>query len=234
MTAADLAADRLITRLIRETFPADSILSEELNNDFDPQAEAVWIIDPLDGTTNFSLGLPFWGVSVARLAGGQPELGAVYFPMLDEMYSTQAGGGALRNGSPIQVKPYDPHQPAAFFSCCTRTHRRYHVDLPYKTRILGSAAYSLCMVARGSALLAFEATPKIWDLAAGWLLVQEAGGVIETLTGSSPFPPMAQSDFRKISFPTLAAADQSLAEQARRKIRPREPEDAPASSNTSS
>ena len=72
-------------------------------------------------------------------------------------------------------------------------------------RILGSAAYSLCTVARGSALLAFEATPKIWDIAAGWLLVEEAGGLMESLSGKAPIPPVGHEDYNKINFPTLAA-----------------------------
>ncbi len=222
VTEADLAADRLITRKINEVFPEDAILSEEANTTLRTDAGSIWIIDPLDGTTNYSLGLPVWGVSIARITAGQLAIAAVYFPLLDELYSAQQACGAFRNGIPISVKDRDPEQTAAFFSCCTRTHRRYRVEVPYKTRILGSAAYSLCMVARGSALLAFEATPKIWDLAGGWLLVREAGGVIDTLSGSPPFPLRGDGDFARRDYPTLAAASASLARQARSQITPRD------------
>jgi myo-inositol-1(or 4)-monophosphatase len=222
VTEADLAADRLITRNIHEMYPGDAILSEELNTDLRSDAESIWVIDPLDGTTNYSLGLPVWGVSIARVTAGQPSLAVVYFPIFDELYSALREKGAFRNGNPIKVKDRDPTQPAAFFSCCTRTHRRYKVDVPYKARILGSAAYNLCLVARGSALLAFEATPKIWDLAGGWLLVQEAGGVIETLSGPPPFPLGVFTNFSGNSYPTLAAASPTLASQARDQIKPRD------------
>lgn len=222
VTDADLAADRLITRKIAEVFPKDAILSEEANTTLRTNTGSIWVIDPLDGTTNYTLGLPIWGVSIARITAGRPTIAVVYFPLLDELYSAQRDSGAFRNGTPISVKGRDPRQTAAFFSCCTRTHRRYRVEIPYKTRILGSAAYSLCMVARGSALLAFEATPKIWDLAGGWLLVHEAGGVIDTLSGSPPFPLRGNGNWARIEFPTLAAASASLAQQARSQIIPRD------------
>jgi myo-inositol-1(or 4)-monophosphatase len=222
VTAADIAADQLITNRIQEEYPDDSILSEELNTDLTAKTESVWIVDPLDGTTNFSLGLPIWGVSIARLTAGKPTIAAVYFPIFKELYSAETGKGAFLNEVPINVKPFDPEQPAAFFSCCTRTHRRYRVDVPYKMRILGSAAFSLCMVARGSALLAFEATPKIWDLAGGWLLVQEAGGVVESHTGSPLFPLSFGINYSQTSFPTVAAASLALAKQAHQQIQLRD------------
>jgi myo-inositol-1(or 4)-monophosphatase len=221
VTAADLAADRLIADAIREAYPGDGVLSEELQTTLGENTSAVWVIDPLDGTTNFSLGLPIWGVCIARLVEGQPDAAAVYFPALDELYTAESGAGAFRNGEPIQVKPPIPGQPTAFFSCCTRTHRKYVVDLRYKTRILGSASYTWCAVARGAAIIGFEATPKIWDIAAGWLLVSEAQGVIETFDGAQPFPPIPGFDYRAQDFPTLAAATPELAAKAREQIRPR-------------
>jgi myo-inositol-1(or 4)-monophosphatase len=181
----------------------------------------VWVIDPLDGTTNFSLGLPIWGVCISRLVDGQPNLAAVYFPALGEMYTAESKAGAFRNDEPIQVKPPTQDQPTAFFSCCARTHRKYIVELRYKPRILGSASYTWCAVARGAAIIGFEATPKIWDIAAGWLVVSEAQGVIETLDGSRPFPLIPGFDYRQLNFPTLAAATPQLAAQAREQIRPR-------------
>jgi myo-inositol-1(or 4)-monophosphatase len=221
VTEADLAADRWITRKIHTRFPEDQVVSEELRGSLDSSDETTWIVDPLDGTTNFSLGLPFWGVSIARICQGVIDSGALFFPSINELYYTALGQGAFLNGTKIQVKPYDPDLPAAFFSCCTRTHRQYRVNIPFKTRILGSAAYSLCTVARGSALLAFEATPKIWDIAAGWLLVQEAGGLVETLTGRAPVPLMQREDYRRLNFPILAAASEKMAQMGRDNIQPR-------------
>jgi myo-inositol-1(or 4)-monophosphatase len=221
VTEADLAADRLIAGAIHERFPADAILSEELQPELRQTAGKVWVVDPLDGTTNFSLGFPIWGVSLACLVAGWPVAAAVYFPLLEELYSAGQGTGAWMNAEPIQARPPIPDQPAAFFSCCSRTYRDYKVDIRYKARILGSACYTWCAVARGLAVLGFESTPKIWDLASGWLIVREAGGVIETYDGAQPFPLASQLDYRRLNFPALAAATPQLVETARQKIRPR-------------
>jgi myo-inositol-1(or 4)-monophosphatase len=218
VTDADLAADRWITEQIQAQYPSDRIISEELHVSLDSAEGNTWIIDPLDGTTNYSLGLPFWGVSIARVSGGAIASGALYFPSIDELYFAGAGQGAYLNGEVISVKPYDPNLPTSFFSCCTRTHRQYRVNIPFKTRIMGSAAYSFCSVARGSALLAFEATPKIWDIAAGWLLVQEAGGIIETLSGEQPLPLDSSADYSLKNFPTLAAGSEKMAQLGRKNI----------------
>lgn len=223
LTEVDLAADRMIAAAIQENFPKDGYISEELQPAISSRQPAIWVVDPLDGTTNYSLGLPLWGVSIARLVDGWPDLAAIYFPPLDELYSAQRGAGAYLNGSPITVKPESISTTASFFSCCSRTFRHYDVQIPYKPRILGSAAYSLCSVGRGIALLAFEATPKLWDLAGGWLVVQEAGGVIEPLHGPPPFPVDLTVDYSQESFPTLAAASPELALTARGQILPRSP-----------
>jgi myo-inositol-1(or 4)-monophosphatase len=223
VTEADFEADRFIAEKIRERYPGEALVSEEIQPVLNGAGKAVWIVDPLDGTTNFSLGLQLWGISIAHLVEGQPSTGVLFFPALDELYTAETGAGARLNGEPIQARPPVPGQPAAFFSCCSRTHRRYEVNVRYKTRILGSAAYTFCSVARGMAILGFEATPKIWDISAGWLLVQEAGGIVETLDGSLPFPPISGFDYRTQNYPTIAAANQDLLAQAREQIRPRAP-----------
>ena len=219
VTEADLAADQLLREAIRAAFPEDGILSEEAGTTCPAGKRAVWVIDPLDGTTNFSLGLQHWGVSIARLVEGIPTLGVLYFPLLDELFSASRGNGAFLNARRLQVAPPNPAQPTSFFSCCSRTLRNYEVTLRYKTRILGSAAYGLATVARGSAVLAFEATPKIWDFAASWTIVREAGGVIAPLRGESPFPLVPGDDYEGRSFPILAAATPELWQEGRSKIR---------------
>jgi myo-inositol-1(or 4)-monophosphatase len=206
VTEADLAADKLITNAIHEHYPADEIISEESSHHLANIQSPIWIIDPLDGTTNFSLGLAIWGVSIARLLDGYPQLGVLYFPMINELYTATRGSGALLNNISIAIRAPDPTQPMSFFACCSRSFRYYNISIPYKPRILGSCAYTFCMVARGSALLGFDAAPKIWDLAAAWLLVEQAGGKITALEGSSPFPISAQDDYGVTNYPTLAAA----------------------------
>ena len=218
VTEADLAADELITSTIREHYPSDEIISEESATCLGNADSPTWIIDPLDGTTNFSLGLSIWGVSIARVVNGFPELGALYFPMINELYAAKHGEGAYLNNKPICVRAPDPAQPMSFFACCSRTFRYYDVSIPYKPRILGSCAYSYCMVGRGSALLGFEATPKIWDLAAIWVLVQEAGGTISPFEGHAPFPIAINLDYSMTNYPTLASATPELLSMGQTKI----------------
>jgi myo-inositol-1(or 4)-monophosphatase len=224
VTQADIESDRLIAAAIRQSFPDDLLLSEELQPDYPSgqagSAQAVWVIDPLDGTTNFHLGLPFWGVSIARLVGGWPESAALYFPQLGELYSAQKGQGAWLNGQPLQVRR-DQFRRLSFFACCSRTLKLYNVDIPYKTRILGSAAYTLCAVARNIAILGFETITKIWDIAGAWLVLQEAGAQVATLDGQQPLPLRPGLDYARQSFSILAAADSERLAWARPRIAPK-------------
>lgn len=204
VTEADLAANQLIQKTIRAEFPADGILSEEGNTIYPRDNPYVWIIDPLDGTTNFSLGLHYWGVSIARLKDGFPDLAVLFFPIIEELFTAVKGGGAYLNGNPLLVVPPDLSNPNTFFSCCSRAHRNYTINIEYKTRILGSAAYSLASISRSSAILAFEVTPKVWDFSGSWLVTQEAGGTIGPISGNSPFPLIPGIDYSTKSYATLA------------------------------
>jgi myo-inositol-1(or 4)-monophosphatase len=221
VTKADKAADEFIQTTIQEHFPGETIISEELHPIHTTSAllpdDPVWVIDPLDGTTNFSLGLPFWGVSIACVKEGKPSVGAIYFPVIDELYSAQKTAGAYLNGKLLQQE--NAYINLSYFSCCSRTHKQYLVSVPYKTRILGSTCYTLCSIAKGISILGFEATPKIWDIAAGWLIIQEAGGVIEPLLDhSEPFPLQDGMDYSKSNFPILAGANQEVIAKARQQI----------------
>jgi myo-inositol-1(or 4)-monophosphatase len=215
VTEADVAADRLINDAILRQYPQESILSEELQPVLGRSAGAIWVIDPLDGTSNFSLGLPIWGISIARLEAGFPKIAVINFPAIGELYTAELGKGAWLNGNPIRVKPPIPDQPTSFFSCCTRTFRRYEVSLRYKCRVLGSASYSWCAVARGMALIAFEVTPKIWDR---WWLAGCTGscGVVG-LRSCQIFP---RDDYCQRDLPMLMVAPELLT-QARQQIKPR-------------
>ncbi len=218
VTEADLAADALISSSIRKHFPDDGLLTEEAETTYPTGKSKVWVVDPLDGTTNFSLGLHYWGVSIARVTNGEPETGALYFPLLGELFTAQRGQGAFLNGDRLQVNAPDDKQPFTFFACCSRSHRRYDIKIRYKTRILGSAAYGLTTVARGSAVLALEVTPKVWDFAASWLVTREAGGVIRALDGEAVFPLVPGMDCAGKSFPILASATPELWSEGQGKI----------------
>jgi myo-inositol-1(or 4)-monophosphatase len=230
VTEADLAADHMIWNAITKEFPGEAIISEETqpasqseNNVLSEKAysRSVWVIDPLDGTTNFSLGLYYWGVLITRLEAGWPEETALYFPLLGEMYTAQRNSGAFLNGECLHTASSFVGRTTPFFACCSRTFDRYQIKVPYKPRILGSAAYSLCCVARGIALASFEAAPKVWDIAGGWLIIQEAGGAIQVFDGNNPFPLRSGIAYEKQSFPVLAAINRKLITQTQGQINPR-------------
>ena len=225
VTEADVAADRLIATELAARFPQDSILSEELapTSDVVPTATAgrIWVVDPLDGTTNFSLGIPHWGVSIARCDHQGADIGVLFFPALGELYVASRGNGCLLNAEPTSVREPSPARPVGMLASCARTPRFYNVNVPLKVRVFGSAAYTLACVARGSAAIGIETRPRLWDLAAGWCVVEEAGGLIETMDGSRPFPIEPAQAYAARSFPLRAAASAQLLEQAREQIQPR-------------
>lgn len=215
LTEADLAADRHLTASLQTHFPEDDILSEEANTYY--RGNTTWVIDPLDGTSNFALGVHYWGVSIARIANGWPELAALYFPVIGEMYTARLGEGAFLNGVPIRTSASQSPRHVAFFTCDSRVYRKYQVDIPYKARILGSAAYNFCALARGVSTIGFETTPRIWDIAASWLVLKEAGGAI-TAYADDPFPLQPSTDYKPIPYPLLGAENEEALAQARKRI----------------
>lgn len=219
VTEADHQADQLIQEFILERHPGDGILSEE-NATIYPDSEHIWVVDPLDGTVNFSHGLHYWGVSIAHLVDGRPQDGAIYFPVIDEIYTGKRGEGAYLNGDPLSIRTGPDDDLFPLFVHCSRMHQRYAVKSSFKKRSLGAAAYHLCLVAKNTAVLALESTPRIWDFAAGWLIIEEAGGAIRTLGDEQPFPAQPGIDYAKKSFPILAACSGPILEKAAKGIRP--------------
>ena len=215
LTEADLAADRHIAQTIHTHFPNDPILSEENNTIYTGQT--TWVIDPLDGTSNFTLGIHYWGVSIARIVGGWPDIAALYFPVIGELYTARRGGGSQLNGAAIRANSISDSRQVAFFTCDSRVFRRYHVKIPYKARILGSAAYNFCAVARGVSTIGFETIPRIWDIAASWLVLVESGGAVYPYD-DSPFPLIPGTNYKDMPFPTLGAGSEETLVQARTRI----------------
>ena len=220
ITEADLAADKRIHQAIQTAFPGEHILSEEHLTNYPDLDTPTWVIDPIDGTTNFSLGIHIWGVSIARVVGGLPDVGVIYFPVIKEMYHATRGGGAYLNDQPIQTRPYDPAQPATLFFRDTRMYQFFEGRIGIKSRILGSAAYNICAVARGMAVAGFESTPKIWDLAASWLILEEAGGLTHEYGGEA-FPMQPGVEYGTRDFPLYFAADAGTLQRGKDNIRPR-------------
>lgn len=220
VTRTDRAIDALLSRRITERYPSHTVLSEEQVTTYDPAIRYTWVVDPLDGTTNFARGLPIWGISVALLDRGEPVVGVVCFPSLHEEFVAVKAQGATLNGASITTARERLVDNQHFIMCCTRTGRRYQVNTPLKTRVLGSATYHLLKVADGTALAAIEATPKIWDLAAALLILAESGGVTQPIgRGLLPFPvPPLASDFRNQPFPLIVAANLDILQAVSRQV----------------
>ncbi len=187
LTEVDLKSDAMIVEAVRSLFPEDAIVSEE-GGVCAGTSGYMWIIDPLDGTTNYSIGHPIYAVSIARWYGEEPEFGVVYLPMLDEVYYAQKGKGAYRDGDPIRVSKAQhlgesviatgfPYDRATARNVNTENVKRM-VPLVKGIRRLGAAAYDLCLVASGVYDGYWEMRIAKWDLAAGALMIQEAGGLI--------------------------------------------------------
>ncbi len=223
VTQADEAASRLIDTWLRHHFPTHGILSEEESTFYDPARTYTWVVDPLDGTTNFARGLPIWGVCIALLKAGDPVVAAATFPLLHETYSAVRGHGAFYNGLPLEPHGDVTIDNQHILALCSRSLRRFRVKTPLKRRMLGSAAYHLLSAASGSVVAALECTPKVWDLAAPHLVVTEAGGAIAHLDGSPVFPlPDTPADYAQLSRPVLAAVNQELERIVRAGIEERE------------
>ena len=200
VTEVDHAAERLIMDIVREDFPGHFILSEE-TGEIPADSEYKWIIDPIDGTVNFANGIPLCCVSIGLEFQGSMLMGAVYNPFLDEFFFAEKGRGATLNGKPIRVSD----QSNVLESCLVTGFPYSYLDAEngpldvfarlirkgVPVRRLGSAAIDLCWVAAGRFDGFYEHKLQAWDSAAGFLIVEEAGGRVTDFEGRpySPYQP---------------------------------------------
>ncbi|MBN1877526.1 MAG: inositol monophosphatase [Anaerolineae bacterium] len=211
VTETDVAAERIILQRLREAFPDHAITSEEAGQDHNA-AMVHWYVDPVDGTTNFARNNPNFCIAIAAVMETQPVVGVVFDPLRGHLFAASWGGGATLNGQPLRTSgitrvedsifsldfPRDPtlrHQMWAY-SDALLTHGR-------TMRTLGSAALNIAYVAAGWTDIYFHLTIQPWDQAAAGLIVQEAGGMMSTLSGTpwTPFCP----DPIALSTPALLA-----------------------------
>lgn len=218
VTQSDQWADGELRRSIQVAFPQHGVLSEEVEHIF-PESDWCWIIDPIDGTTNYARGIPLWGISLGLLYRGTPVFGHVYLPPLGQAFHGFWYGdsgltgptGAFLNHTPIHASAADPSG-NQFFSLCARSTQALQSPIPCKIRMLGVATYNLLTVATGASLGGVEATPKIWDIAAVWAIVQAAGAVWKPLESGSIFPLQPGQDYGSRSYPTLVVSRSDLLE----------------------
>ncbi|MFQ6048920.1 MAG: inositol monophosphatase family protein, partial [Phycisphaerae bacterium] len=187
ITEADQAAQQLMLDELAERYPGHAVLAEETIKDpsrhgLVEKAELCWVIDPLDGTRNFARGLPIFSTVIAVLQAGRPVAAAVADVMTGQLYRAAAGGGAYLDGRLLSVRRDQPGQHALVAVPSGRDRPTPPAVLQrvarFTLRNLGSSALHLAMVASGALDGAFCLECKLWDVAAGALLVAEAGGKI--------------------------------------------------------
>jgi myo-inositol-1(or 4)-monophosphatase len=202
VTEVDVECERMCRAIISERFPHHDILAEELSTDPGgaPASSHRWVFDPLDGTTNYAHGLPIFCASLALEINGRAEVGAIYDPTRQELFTAERGVGAFLNGRHIHVSstpelidsllvtgfPYDVHKQTGDLV----TMFAAFLGRARAVRRLGSAALDLCYVAAGRFEAFWEQHLWPWDVAAGALIVTEAGGRVTGMDGS-PFDPAA-------------------------------------------
>ena len=207
ITDCDRWSDETIVKGLSEIAPNEGVLSEEGSQRV-PSTSAYWVVDPLDGTTNFSAGIPYWAISIARFIDGKPETALLDIPMLKKRILAIRGKGVWLNGKPLSSEIRLTSQ-SACVSLCSRSIRilqkRPDKPFPGKIRLLGVSSLNMIGVALGQTIAALEATPKIWDLASAWLILSELECSIKWLN-QDPSDLKVGQDLTSISFPVLTAS----------------------------
>jgi len=215
VTAMDHEVDERLAAVIAAAFPSHGVLSEERETRA-PETEWTWIIDPIDGTSNFIAGLPYWCVSVGLAFEGEPVLGIVDAPALDRRYIGILGGGATRDGRTIAARPPVDWRDGRYgwlpVMLTTGTARRArHAGMRLNPRVMGSTALDLAIVAEGVAVASVAVRPHVWDIAAGQAIVNAAGGAIVALDGAPLLPLRPREQYAGTTVATAAAGTAAYA-----------------------
>jgi len=190
VTLADLEADRAIAAVLRAAFPDDGLLSEEaLSDPSRVEKHRVWIVDPMDGTKEFTKEIPEFAVSIALVENGEPMMGVVRNPAADVTVWASKGDGAFRDGERTRVSSIDRLEDAVMIASRTEISRekfKDHEGWFREIRPVGSIAWKLACIACGEGDLNISLAPKNeWDVCAGDVLVREAGGIYTAFDGSN-------------------------------------------------
>ncbi len=188
-TQADLESEKMILEIVTKNFPMHNIIAEE-SGKVENDSEYIWAIDPIDGTIPFVDGLPVFGVSIGILKNNKPFIGVINMVATDELYWAVRGGGAFLNGKKIKVRKEGSLQNCTIGLDLGHTERIFKLDhffrpIVEKVRyvyLFGSAVAILCYIARGM-IDAYIIRANIWDIAAGVVLVEEAGGRVTGISG---------------------------------------------------
>ncbi len=204
VTSCDLWSDKTIVDGIASIAPNEGILSEEGSKSI-PNTKAYWVVDPLDGTTNFAAGIPYWSISVARFVEGIPQSSFLIIPTLKKKFVSIKGKGVWLNNK--KIDPKDCNHQSECVSLCSRSikilQKKPNSVFPGKIRLLGVSSLNLTSVAMGQTFGAIESTPKIWDIAAAWLLLEELNCSIDWLE-TDPLNLFSGQDLSDVNFPLIA------------------------------
>ena len=210
ITSCDRWSDEYIVQGISSiTNHKEGVLSEE-GSKIVPSSDAYWVVDPLDGTTNFSAGIPFWAISIARFLNGEPETAILDIPALNKRIIAIKGQGVWINNEKINPNNKQ-NSKSDCVSVCSRSinilQKKPNEIFPGKIRLLGVSSLNMTSVALGQTFGALEATPKIWDLAAAWLILKELDCSIKWLH-TNPINLKLGEDLSLVNFPLIAAISQ--------------------------
>jgi len=173
---ADLKAEKIIIEELKKARPYYSIISEEDGSETNKDKNNIWIIDPIDGTTNFLHGIPHFAISIALKTGNEIVSGLIYDPIKDEMFYAEKDSGAFFNNQRIRVS-----KKREFNSCLFATGGPSGNEIDLPLRKTGSAALDMAYVAAGRLDGYFQNGLNLWDIAAGIILIKEAGGIINEI-----------------------------------------------------
>ena len=205
VTSCDLWSDKKIVEALSMIAPGEGVLSEE-GGKLVPKTNSYWIVDPLDGTTNFAAGIPYWSISVARFVNGTPQTSFLIIPTLKKKFIAIKGKGVWLNNKKIEVNNHNHRSQCV--SLCSRSikilQKNPNSIFPGKIRLLGVSSLNLTSVAMGQTFGAIESTPKIWDIAAAWLILEELNCSIEWLE-MNPILLTAEQNLKDTNFPLIAA-----------------------------
>ena len=205
ITSCDLWSDKTIVDGLAKIAPNEGVLSEEGGKCI-PQTSSYWVVDPLDGTTNFAAGIPYWSISVARFVNGRPQSSFLIIPTLNKKFISIKGKGVWLNNK--KIKASQNNKKSECVSLCSRSikilQKKPNSIFPGKIRLLGVSSLNLTSVAMGQTFGAIESTPKIWDIAAAWLFLEELNCTIDWLE-VDPLNLVPGQDLSEVNFPLITS-----------------------------
>lgn len=186
VTEVDIESERRIIEFIHEEYPKHNILSEETGSIKSTSEDYTWLVDPLDGTLNYFVGMPLFGVSIALACQEVVNLGVIYLPYFNQLFCAERGRGAFLNGKKLKVSDKNALSEVLMIydsKFCLKKKEMLNsfgklISSIFKLRMFGAGTIELASVSSGRADLYIEYSPKPWDIAAGCLLVEEAGGKV--------------------------------------------------------